>query len=123
MVVAARPESTARSAARTLRAPAEAGTPRGVRTVARRPDAKDAAGTYDREIQALSRILSERRTQLNPATVDVLEKNLHIIDRAIRESRAALARDPASDFLNQQLNKALEKKVELLRTAALLPAT
>ena len=36
------------------------------------------------------------------------------------ESRAALARDPASHFLRDQLDRALDKKLELLRTAALL---
>jgi hypothetical protein len=35
--------------------------------------------------------------------------------------RAALARDPASAYLNEQLNNVLERKVELLRAAALLP--
>ena len=35
---------------------------------------------------------------------------------------AALAKDPASGFLANQLNHSLEKKVELLRTAAMLPA-
>jgi hypothetical protein len=44
-----------------------------------------------------------------------------IIDGAIRESRAALARDPASALLNEQLTNALEQKVELLRAAVLLP--
>ena len=33
----------------------------------------------------------------------------------------ALAQDPASRFLNNQLNSALGKKLELLQTAALLP--
>ncbi|MBX6722468.1 MAG: hypothetical protein IRY92_04385 [Dactylosporangium sp.] len=44
-----------------------------------------------------------------------------MIDRAIAESRAALAKDPASGLLNDQLNIALDRKVELLRTVALLP--
>ena len=43
------------------------------------------------------------------------------IDRAIAEARAAVARDSASAFLNDQLHKALEKKLGLLRTVALLP--
>jgi hypothetical protein len=76
---------------------------------------------YGREIEQLRRIVDERRVLLDTATVGVIERNLTIIDQAIRESRAALARDPASAFLNEQLNKALEQKVELLRAAALLP--
>ena len=76
---------------------------------------------YGLEIERLRRIIDERRGQLDTATVGVIERNLTIIDTAIRESRAALARDPASAFLNEQLNNALEQKVELLRAAALLP--
>lgn len=77
---------------------------------------------YDREIASLRRVLRDRQGQLDTATVRVLEQSLTIIDGAIAQSRAALARDPASAFLNQQLTNALEKKLELLRTAAALPA-
>ena len=111
------PDSAAPLAAAPGRAP-RAGT-RAVRTVAR----ATAEQTYDREITSLRAILDSRRETLNPATVEVLELNLKIIDQAIAQSRAALAKDPASDFLDRQLDKALEKKLELLRTAALLPAT
>jgi hypothetical protein len=76
---------------------------------------------YGREIARLRRIVDERRGQLDTATVHVLERNLGVIDRAIAESRAALAKDPASVFLNDQLNSVLEQKIELLRAAALLP--
>ncbi len=65
--------------------------------------------------------VEQRRATLDTATIGVIERNLGIIDAAIRESRAALARDPASALLNEQLNNALEQKVELLRTAVLLP--
>jgi hypothetical protein len=76
---------------------------------------------YDREIARLRVIIDERRALLDTATVGVIERSLTVIDQAIRESRAALARDPASAFLNEQFNKALEQKVELLRAAAFLP--
>ena len=77
---------------------------------------------YDREIVKLRAIVRERRSQLDPATVAVLEQSIAVIDSAIAQSRAALAREPASGFLVTRLNHSLEKKVELLRTAALLPA-
>jgi hypothetical protein len=77
---------------------------------------------YGREIDMLQNIVTQRRTQLDSSTVAVIEKNLKIIDRAIEQSRAALAKDPASRMLDQQLTHALDKKVELLRTAAMLPA-
>lgn len=78
--------------------------------------------TFAREITQLRRVLDERRVVLDSATVAVLESSLATIDRAIAEARMALERDPASPFLNDQLNRALEKKLGLLRTVALLPA-
>lgn len=77
---------------------------------------------YGKEIDMLQNIVSQRRTQLDSSTVAIIEKNLRIIDQAIEQSRAALAKDPASRMLDQQLTHALDKKVELLRTAAMLPA-
>jgi anti-sigma factor RsiW len=78
---------------------------------------------YGREIEMLQNIVSRRRTQLDSSTVAIIEKNLQIIDAAIAQSRAALAGDPASQMLDQQLTHALDRKVELLRTAAMLPAS
>jgi hypothetical protein len=76
---------------------------------------------YDREIARLRRLLDDRRNQLDPATVAVIEKNLRVIDVAITESLKAIARDPASRFLIESLNQSLDSKVELLRIAATLP--
>jgi hypothetical protein len=78
---------------------------------------------YGREIEMLQGILRRRKTQLDSSTVAIIEKNLRIIDAAIEQSRAALAKDPASILLSEQLTHALDKKVGLLRTAALLPAS
>ncbi len=78
---------------------------------------------YGKEIEMLQRIVSQRKTQLDSSTVAIIEKNLQIIDAAITQSRAALAKDPASMLLSDQLTHALDKKVELLRTAALLPSS
>lgn len=77
--------------------------------------------TYDMEIARLRGILDLRRNDLDSSTVAVLSLSLATIDRAIADARAALARDSASGFLNEQLNRALEKKLGLLRTVALLP--
>jgi len=78
---------------------------------------------YGREIATLQQIISQRKTLLDSSTVVIIEKNLRIIDAAIEQSRAALAKDPASQLLSEQLTHALDKKVELLRTAARLPAS
>lgn len=94
------------------------------RLVSRDPStAAHPEAVYGKEIEMLQTIVRERKAQLDPATVAVIEKNLQIIDKAIEQSRAALARDPASILLSQQLSHALDKKVDLLRTAAMLPAS
>lgn len=87
-----------------------------------RRDRVPAVTTYDMEIGRLRGVLSQRREDLDPATVAVLENSLKTIDKAVAEARQALASDPASRFLRDQLNKALEKKLGVLRTAALLPS-
>jgi putative zinc finger protein len=77
--------------------------------------------TNSREIDRLRTIFARNRSQLDPRTAAIIEANLKVIDEAIAQSKAALAQDPASRFLNNQLNNALGKKLELLHTAALLP--
>jgi hypothetical protein len=78
--------------------------------------------TYESEIAKLRDVLTERGAELDSATVAVLERNLLVIDRAISESKAALAADPASAFLANRLNHAYDTKLELLRSAAMLPS-
>lgn len=78
--------------------------------------------TYEGEIAKLHNIIETRRSELDSATVAVLEKNLKLIDQAIAESRAALIADPASAFLAGRLNRSYDTKLELLRSAALLPS-
>lgn len=75
---------------------------------------------FARELARLRDLLEQRRPDLDSATVALLERNLEIIDIAITESREALARDPGSVLLNRQLQNALGRKVQVLRTAALL---
>jgi len=81
-----------------------------------------AEQTYDSEIRQLQAILAARRAQLDTTTIAVVEKNLKIIDDAIAQCRLALRKDPASRFLMQSLNDALDTKVQLLRTATMLPS-
>jgi len=87
-----------------------------------KPNAVPVQQIYASEIAELDSIVRDRRSQLDTGTVAVIEKNLRIIDQAIAQSRAALARDPNSGFLHNQLNNALNQKIALLRTVALLPA-
>jgi hypothetical protein len=93
-------------------------------TLARYPvtGSDEARVTYDDEITRLHGVLEARRDQLDPATVATVEQNLRIIDNAIRQARAALVKDPHSQMLNEQLDRTLAKKTELLRAATLLPS-
>lgn len=104
--------------------PAPRATSRGVTLASRQSRAVLTASdiAYGDEIARLQKVITERRRELDPATVTVIEQSLKIIDAAVRQSRAALARDPKSGFLTDQLNNALDKKIELLRTVALLPS-
>jgi anti-sigma factor RsiW len=78
--------------------------------------------TYEGEIAKLRTVLDTRRGELDKTTIAVVEKNLRLIDQAISESKAALAADPASAFLAGRLNHAYDTKLQLLRSAALLPS-
>jgi hypothetical protein len=94
----------------------------GAQLVGYRGRVAGESDVYDREISRLRTVMRSRKADLDPRTVLAIEKSLAVIDTAIMQARSALAADPASRFLNDQLTHALDKKVELLRTAALLPA-
>ena len=76
--------------------------------------------TYEHAIEELQTEFDARRDQLSPSTVDVVERNLALIDAAIAEARAALAEDPSSGFLSTHLSNVMRRKVDLLRRAATL---
>ena len=104
--------------ATTVGATTRSGTP----VVAVKNKKLSAEQVYATEIARLHTIVQQRRSQLDPVTISVIERNLKVIDDAIAQCRLALAKDPASRFLMESLNSALETKVELLRTASMLPA-
>lgn len=126
VVAAAVPEPTGRIASTVTESPvtpaARPAAAPAIARLARADRVTDAADpVFASEITKLRQIVRERRAQLDPKTVALLEQSIAVMDSAIAQSRAALAHDPASGFLATQLNHSLEKKVELLRTAALLP--
>lgn len=79
-----------------------------------------ADAQYDAAVVDLERVLREQRERLDPRTVVVLERNLRVIDDAIRDAREALATDPANTLLNAHLAGARQRKLDLLRRAALI---
>ena len=78
---------------------------------------------FDRATNELSLILAAQRGRLRPETVTLVERNLAIIDAAIAESRAALARDPANAELQHLWAATARQKVELLRWATRIAAS
>jgi anti-sigma factor RsiW len=72
---------------------------------------------YDEAIADLEQALQAGRADLDPGTVKILETNLDAIDKAIEQSRRALAADPANVYLNNHLADARQRKLALLRRA------
>ena len=70
---------------------------------------------YDRLDRDLARRLDEQREKLQPETIEKVERNLQIIDRAIAEIRQALAEDPNNEALEQLLKASYGQKSALLQ--------
>ena len=109
------PESLGSESTATLRV---SGTTRSAT-----PVREGASVTYGREIARLEALVRQRESALDPATTAIIENSMRIIDSALVEARAALARDPASRFLTDQVDKTLQKKMELLRSVTMLAGT
>ena len=89
-------------------------------TVFSRPEGRGwvaVEAEYQQATGELAAAFATERGRLEPATVALLERNLGVIDAAIRESRDALARDPGNVELRGLFAAAARQKVELLRWA------
>lgn len=102
--------------------PAPAGTPVAVGSTTVQPAAFAGTASYDAAIADLERVLAERGSQLDSATVRVLRQSLSTIDRAIAQARAALAADPGDPYLNAHLAETMRRKLNLMRRAATMVA-
>ena len=74
------------------------------------------------ELRLLEATLERSAAEFDPNTRRILERNLSIIDRAIRESLEALATEPSDPFLEEHLEAQLRRKVRVLRNATGLTA-
>ena len=74
-----------------------------------------ARATYDRAVTDLLQALDEGRTRLSPRTIEVMERSLTTVDRAIAEASAALDQDPGNVFLSLHLARERQRKLALLR--------
>lgn len=81
----------------------------------------DAFNSYAPAIQQLEGLLTTRRAQLDTSTVRVLLQSLMVIDSAIAQARHALEQDPNNQYLNSHLQRALDRKLDVLRRAATMP--
>lgn len=72
---------------------------------------------YSNATNELEQELDVLRPQLAPATIQLVEENLRVIDQALAEARAALREDPNNAALSDLMRSAYEKKLDLLRHA------
>jgi hypothetical protein len=79
-----------------------------------------AEAHYDEAIAGLQRLAESQDAALDPGTRAVLRENLAVLDRAISESRAALADEPANTLAQESLLDALDTKVALLQDTVAL---
>jgi hypothetical protein len=107
-----RPAPAAAAAAAVIDAEVEATpSPDAVRPV------NFADAQFDAAVADLERALAQRRNDLSPRTVEVLERNLRLIDAAITQARLALDEDPGNSYLNRHLVESRRRKLDLLRRA------
>jgi hypothetical protein len=74
---------------------------------------------YSDALADLERAFDATRDRLDPATVATVERNLAIIDEAIRQTVEALKADPGSTFLYDHLERSRRQKLDVLRQATL----
>jgi len=79
----------------------------------RREQARYAAASAE-----LADALARDPGRISPAGQAVVERNLAILDAAIREAEAALAADPGNPALEQMLVARYQQRLDLLRRAA-----
>lgn len=78
------------------------------------------ADRIESEIHDLQAALERGRGRLAPETVQVLEDNLLIIHKALSDARTALEQDPANRELQDYLAGSVQRKLDLVRRAAVL---
>jgi len=76
---------------------------------------------YDRARGQLLAVLDARRGSLPPDTVAVVERNMQVIDQAVRDIRTALSESPGDEALGQLLVATYRREVDLLQQVTRLP--
>ena len=78
-------------------------------------DLLDAEQGYARAADELLAALAERRDSLSPETRASVDRNLAVIDQALKEIRDALQKEPGNAELTRMLASTHRKKVDVLR--------
>jgi len=78
-------------------------------------DLLDAEQGYARATDELMAALNERRDSLSPETRASVDRNLAVIDQALKEIRDALQKEPGNRELTRMLASTHRKKVDVLR--------
>ena len=78
--------------------------------------------SYGVAIRDLEATLAARRSTLDTATIRAVEQSLAVIDHAIRQAEAALTQQPNNMYLNNHLEHALDRKLEVLRRVTSMAA-
>lgn len=73
---------------------------------------------YREAAAELETLLRDARGALPPGTIALLDRDLAVLDAAVREARNALELDPGNPTLTSILLASYEKKLDLLRFAA-----
>jgi hypothetical protein len=71
----------------------------------------------------LTDALAARRSEIDPETLAIVERNLAIIDRAIEETRDALEAEPLDPRARDALLAAYNQKIRVLQRTLRLPAS
>ena len=73
---------------------------------------------YSRATAELAQKIEQNPAGLSPRTLAILDRNLAIIDAAIREAEEALKTDPGDPTLEEMLLARYQQRLELLQRAA-----
>lgn len=79
-----------------------------------------AEQSYDAAVADLERVVEAGRGRLDEKTLQVVRKNLAVIDTAVAQARRAVEQDPANSYLNSYLAHTMRRKIDLLRQVATL---
>jgi anti-sigma factor RsiW len=84
---------------------------------------EQAAREYEAARAQLLVVLRSRQAGLDEGTVEVVQHNIEVIDRAVAEIRTALSGRPADPALGQLLLATYRQEVDLLQQVTQLPGT